>query len=121
MGHKDLSTRSWNSLNAQEKSDRLRTVESFDNIELAMHIYEKGVGVTSIVTTNSDDRSLIGLYFNAERKARNKGDASVLKRFQNKSITDSDGKIHKFETDLDAIFEIVEQMEEPEFFEIYDE
>jgi hypothetical protein len=85
-----------------------------------MHIFEKGIGVTSIVTTNSDDRSLIASYFNAVRKARNKGDDSDLKRYRNKRIVDSDGTAHKFETDLDAIYEILDQMEEPEFFEIYD-
>ena len=96
-------------------------VEHLDKIEVGMHIYEKGIGVTSIVTTNSDDRSLIGSYFNAVRKARNKGDDSELKQYRNRRIVDSDGKTHKFETDLDAIYEIEEQMEEPEFFEIYED
>jgi hypothetical protein len=96
-------------------------VELIDKIEVGMHIYEKGIGVTSIVTTNSDDRSLIASYFNAVRKARNTGNDSELKRFRNKRIVDSDRKAHKFETDLDAIYEIEEQMEEPEFFEIYED
>ena len=96
-------------------------VELLDKLEVGMHLYEKGIGVTSIVTTNSDDRSLICSYFNAILKARNKGDDSELKRYHNKKILDSEGKAHKFETDLDAIYEIEEQMEEPEFFEIYED
>jgi hypothetical protein len=95
-------------------------VELFDKLEAGMHIYEKGVGVTSIVTTNSEDRSLIGSYFNAVRKARNKGDDSELEQYRNKTIVDSDGRRHKFETDLDTIYEIEEQQEEPEFFDIYE-
>jgi hypothetical protein len=95
-------------------------VKSFDTIEAGMHIYEKGIGVSSIVPTNSYDRSLIGSYFNTVRKAKNSGNDSELKPFRNKKIIDSDGKAHKFETDLDAIYEIEEQMEEPEFFDIYE-
>jgi hypothetical protein len=96
-------------------------VEFLDKIEVGMHIYEKGIGVTSIITTNSEDRSLIGSYFNAIRKAHNSGNDSELNQYRNKRIVDSDGKAHKFETDLDAIYEIEEQMEEPEFFEIYED
>jgi len=95
-------------------------VKSFDTIEVGMHIYEKGIGVSSIYTTNSSDRSLKGSYFNAVRKARNSGNDSELNRFRNITIMDSDGQAHKFETDLDAIYEIEGQMEEPEFFEIYE-
>jgi hypothetical protein len=95
-------------------------VEFFDSIEVGMHIYEKGIGVTSLVTTNSDDRSLIGSYFNAVKKALVDNDYSRLDQFQNVTIIDSDGYAHEFETDLDALHEINEQQEEPEFFDIYD-
>jgi len=95
-------------------------VDFFDRIEVGMHFYEKDIGVTSIVTTNSEDRSLIGSYFNAVKKALKTSDESGLMTFRNKKIIDSDGKIHKFETDLDAIYGIEEQQEEPEFFDIYE-
>jgi len=95
-------------------------VKPSDNIEIGMHIYEKGIGITSIVTTNSVDRSLIGTYFNAEKKARNDGNDSGLEKFHNITIIDADGNEHKFETDLDALYDIYEQQEEPEFFDIYD-
>ena len=95
-------------------------VEFFDRIEVGMHIYEKDIGVTTIVTTNSDDRSLIGSYFNAVKKALKNGDDSELERFQNIQIIDSDGIAHQFETDLDVLYEIQEQQEDPEFFDIYE-
>jgi hypothetical protein len=91
-----------------------------DTLEVGMHIYEKDIGVTSIVTTNSDDRSLIGSYFNAVKKALEDNDESRLEQFRNITIIDSDGNGHEFETDLDTLHEIHEQQEEPEFFEIYD-
>lgn len=94
-------------------------VEFYDDIEVEMHIYERGVGVTSIVTTNSVDRSLIGSYFNAVKKAVNNGDESSLEPFQNIQIIDSDGVTHEFETDLDTLYEIEESIEEPEYFDIY--
>jgi hypothetical protein len=95
-------------------------VKLSDSIEVGMHIYEKGIGVTSIVTTNSGDRSLIGSYFNALKKALVDNDESRLEQFQNVTIIDSDGNAHEFETDLDALHKIQEQQEEPEFFDIYD-
>jgi len=94
-------------------------VEPFDNIEVEMHIYERGIGVSSIITTNSRDRSLIGSYFNVVQKAKKTGNDDELKRFQNVQIFDSDGAKHKFETDLETIYEIEESIEEPEYFDIY--
>jgi len=95
-------------------------VKPSDNIEIGMHIYEKGIGITSIITTNSADRSLIGSYFNAVKNALVDNDESRLEQFQNINIIDADGNAHEFETDLDALHEIYEQQEEPEFFDIYD-
>ena len=94
-------------------------VEPNDNIEVEMHIYERGIGVTSIITTNSRDRSLIGSYNNAVQKAKKTGNDDELKRFQNVQITDTDGISHEFETDLDTLYEIEESIEEPEYFDIY--
>ena len=94
-------------------------IAPYDEIEVEMHIYERGVGATSIITTNSVDRSSIGSYFNAVQKALRTGDISDLEPFRDKKIIDSDGVTHEFETDLDALYDIEESNEEPEYFDIY--
>ena len=94
-------------------------VEFYDNLEVEMHIFERGIGVTSITTANSVDRSLIGSYFNAVKQAIKYGDVSDLKQFRNIQIIDSDGVTHELETDLDTLYDIEESIEEPEFFDIY--
>lgn len=94
-------------------------VEFYDDLEVEMHIYERGIGVTSIIITKSGDRSLIGSYFNAVTKAVNIGDDSDLEPFQNIQIIDLDGIAHEFETDPDALYDIEESIEEPEFFDVY--
>jgi hypothetical protein len=47
------------------------------------------------------------------------GNASGLKKFKKMVIVDAQGNTHYFETDLDALYELEEAQEEPEFFEIY--
>jgi hypothetical protein len=90
-----------------------------DQIEAEMLIYERGRGVTTIITTNSKDRSIIASYFAAVKKALKSGDDTVLDQFRNITIIDSDGVAHTFETDLDTLYDIEESQEEPEFVEIY--
>ena len=94
-------------------------VEPTDTIEVEMHLYQKDIGVTSIVTTNSTDRSLIGSYFNAVKQALISGDESGLEQYRHTPIIDAEGNAHRFETDLDTLHKIEDSIEEPEFFDIY--
>ncbi|TQD27914.1 hypothetical protein [Methanolobus vulcani] len=94
-------------------------VTTTDRIEVEMLIYEKDAGQISIVTTNSKDRTLIGLYFNAINRALKTGDSSLLKRFIDIHITDVNGTKHFFVTDLERLYEINEAQEEPEYLDIY--
>ena len=104
----------------RKKSGRFFPTKT-DSIQRSMEFYEKGKGRIFIVTKNSKDASLIGEYFASVRQAIRTGDDSHLKKFKRKSITDAEGKKHKFETDLEKIFDIEEGIEEPEFREIYEE
>ncbi len=95
-------------------------ITSFDTIERQMHIYEGGV-IKSITVTNSRDASLIGEYFAAVKKTISTNNVSNLKKFQNITIIDADGKKHQLETDLLKLYEIEDQKEDTEFFEVYDD
>ena len=44
-----------------------------------------------------------------------------LKKFKKITIIDAKGKKHKLETNLDRLYEIDDEMEDVEFFEIYDD
>ena len=103
-----------------QKSGKEWKVTATDNLEVEMSFYGTE-GHTSIVTSNSKDRSLIGKYFALVQKALKTNDPSVLEQFKGQKIVDAKGKEHFFETDLDKLYEIAEAQEEPEFFEIYKE
>jgi hypothetical protein len=90
-----------------------------DSIQAAMVFYDRDQGYITVITRNSQDRSKIGKYLSAVSKALKTGNDSGLKKFRSMQIVDADGNTHHFETDLDALYEIEEAQEEPEFFEIY--
>lgn len=92
-----------------------------DSIQRSMSFYDQTEGHIFIIVRNSKDASTIGEYFANVRKALETGDDSYLKKFKRKSIIDAHGKKHKFETDLDKIYDLEEEIEEPEFREIYEE
>jgi len=94
-------------------------VTKSDRIQAAMVFYDQDQGYISIVTRNSQDRSKIGKYLSAVSKALKTGNDSELKKFRKMVIVDAHGQSHHFETDLDALYEIEEAQEEPEFLEIY--
>jgi hypothetical protein len=94
-------------------------VKSSDRIEAELAIYDKNEGYTTIVTTCSQDRTLIGKYLAAVGIALHTGDAEVLKPFENVVITGANGDQYEPETDLEALHEMSEAQEEPEFMEIY--
>jgi hypothetical protein len=92
---------------------------SDDNLEIEMLIYDRDLGVTTIITTNSRDRSIIGSYFATVQKALKSGDETELQQFRSLKIIDSDGTEHRFVTDIDILYEIDDAQEESEFTEIY--
>lgn len=94
-------------------------VTQTDRIEAEMLIYDRNHGQISIITTSSKDRYLIGKYFSSVQKALKNNDPSVLNKFKDRKIIDSEGKEHFFETDLERLYDIMEAQEEPEFLEIY--
>lgn len=94
-------------------------VKPSDTIEAELAIYDKNEGYTTIVTTCSQDCTLIGKYLAAVGIALHNGDAGVLKPFDSVVITGANGDQYEPETDLDALDEMSEAQEEPEFMEIY--
>ncbi len=90
-----------------------------DKIEVEMHFYDRDEGLTSIVTKDSRDRSLIGRHMAAVHQALNSGDPAPLRDFIGGRVFDAYGRAHYFETDLDRLYQISDMLEEPEFFEIY--
>ncbi|MDA0525489.1 hypothetical protein [Methanococcoides alaskense] len=101
------------------KSDGRWVASDTDNIQAEMQIYESDKGYTTIIITNSEDRSLLGRYFAYVHIALDSGEPSVLDEFKDVVIVDAKGKQHKLETDLATLYEIDDAMVEPEFFEIY--
>lgn len=94
-------------------------VKPTDAIQAEMHIYDRNEGYTSIVTTSSADRTLIGTYMAAVGVALHTGDPAGLAPFENVIIIGANGDQFEPETDLEALHEISESQEEPEFMEIY--
>ena len=88
-----------------------------DNIQRPLHFYEKGE-LTEIITRNFRDASKVACYMNAVKKALT-GDESNLQEFKGKFIIDAKGKKRYFETDLNKLQKISEQIENPEYFELY--
>jgi hypothetical protein len=157
----DLSTRAWDSLSEQEKTDRnlaleiLREVRkgknlssvlekmgkrtefalkhlgknlyksggtwkvtASDSIQSGNRIYSNG-HVKVVVMTNPKDRTLGAQYLHSVKNALKNKDPSVLDKFKDLKIIDANGKEHRFETDLQALYEIAEAQEEPEFLSYY--
>ena len=90
--------------------------KKYDFIERPMFIYEKGQ-IRDITVRGSKDASLIGEYFEAVRVAMDTGKSHYLKKFRHLKIIDADGKTRTFETNLNKIYEIREQIEHPEIKE----
>lgn len=94
-------------------------VKSSDRIEAELAIYDKNEGYTTIITTCSHDRTLIGKYLAAVGIALHTGDPAALAPFENIVITGANGVHYGPEMDLEALYESQEAQEEPEFMEIY--
>ena len=91
--------------------------KSQDRISRTMSIYENGQQEW-IEVSDSRTASRIGKYNSAVNEFLRNDDIKVLKPFK-RSFKDANGKLHHFETDPDKLYEIAEQQEEPEFWEIY--
>lgn len=94
-------------------------VKPTDTIQAEMHIYDRNEGYTTVITTSSQDRTLIGKYLAAVRIALNNGDLAVLAPFENIVIIGANGDQYEPETDLEALHEMSDAQEEPEYMEIY--
>jgi len=100
------------------KSGGTWKVTSTDSIQSRMRMYSTE-GSRVIVTANRKDRILLAQHRSRVRKALKNNDPSVLDKFKDLKITDASGKEYRFETDLQALYEIMEAQEEPEFQELY--
>ncbi|MCH7647721.1 MAG: hypothetical protein IIA83_03850 [Thaumarchaeota archaeon] len=103
--------------NIKIKKNQVKATKS-DQIPREMIISESGVE-DSIIVKNLRDASIIGRYQNAKRHFLETGDSSKLKEFKKIKLKDTDGTIHKLETNPNKIIEIEDRKEEPEAFEIY--
>lgn len=104
--------------NAFKKTGNRWTPKSYDRISRVMKINENGKCI-SIEVNDSRTASLIGRYHNAVKKYLDTGDTSGLEKFKGKTVKDANGNLHVFETDTEALDEIHEGIEEPEFYDIY--
>jgi len=103
--------------NIKIKKNQVKVTKS-DQIPREMIISENGIE-DSIIVKNLRDASIIGRYQNAKRYFLETGDSSKLKKFEKIKLKDTDGTIHKLETNPNKIIEIEDRKEEPEAFEIY--
>ena len=103
--------------NAFRKTKGKWIAKSQDCISSIMSIYENGKQ-SWIEVKDSRIASKIGKYNSAVNEFLRTGDIKVLKPFR-RPFRDAQEKLHLFETNPDKIYEIAEQQEEPEFWEIY--
>lgn len=99
------------------KNRRLVAKKS-DSLLRKIRIYENGKE-EFIQTRGRKNSSLIAQYMGAVGRSIDKNDSTTLKQFENKTIIDSKGKHHKFETDIKKLIKISEKRENREFFTIY--
>jgi hypothetical protein len=78
---------------AATKSDRL----------LRVLVIPTRKGLSEIGVRDSRQASLLGKFWTAVDRYRDTGDASALREFRGKYIMDSNGKRHRFLTDLSAL------------------
>jgi len=91
-----------------------------DSIERGRSIYSNSKKV-SIVVKNSKDASFLSKYMNAVGLALNRGRKTALEQFKNIKIKGADGKEYPFETNLEKLYELNDQIENFELPHIYDD
>ena len=103
--------------NAFKKLKGKWIAKSQDRISRIMSIYENGEQEW-IELRDSRTASNIGKYNNAVKQFLTTGNTDILEEF-NKPIKDAKGNLHYFEIDPNKLIEIMEALEEPEFYELY--
>ncbi|SMH71347.1 hypothetical protein [Candidatus Nitrosotalea okcheonensis] len=98
-------------------NNRKTIARKSDSLLRKMSIYENGKEVF-IQVKGRKKASLIGKYHSAIGRL-DQNDMTKLQSFQEIKIRDIKGKVHKFEINVDKIKQILERIEEPEFFDIY--
>ena len=104
--------------NGFKKTNGRWAAKKWDRIERVMKINSKGREKT-VKIIDSRTASVVGKYHNSVKQFLNTGNKAKLARFKNRKVKDSSGKLHKLETDPDAIIRINERREDNEFFEVY--
>jgi len=104
--------------NGFKKVNSKPVVKRWDRIKRVMRI-NTGGKEKSIEIRDSRTASVVGRYHNAVKQFLNTGDKTKLSKFRNKKVKDSNGKLHKLETNPDKIIRINQRIEEPEFYEVY--
>ena len=92
-----------------------------DTLQRCMVIYDKDKGKITITVKNSEDAASIGVYLSLVNIALNEGKERVFRRLSTKSIRDVFGKRYRFETNLNRLYEIQDEIEDDEFFQIYND
>ncbi|QLC49747.1 hypothetical protein HWN40_05540 [Methanolobus zinderi] len=106
--------------NAVSKKNGRWVATKTDSIERSRWLYSNGKRI-SVVIKSSRDASLISKYLNAVRIAVITGPATKLEAFKGVTIKGVDGKDYPFETDLEKLYELKLQIENPELLPIYDD
>ncbi|WP_292372494.1 hypothetical protein [Methanosarcina sp. UBA411] len=104
----------------QKKKNGKWIATKTDSIERGRWLYSNGEKV-SVVVKSSSDASLISKYLNAVRIALSTGKKTSLEQFKNVTIKGVDGKKYPFEINLEKLYKLADQIEEPEFLQIYDD
>ena len=101
----------------QKRSNRIIAKQN-DNLPRKIRMYQNGKEIWIQVRGNKRAAE-IARYHGAVGRMLNQGQADSMKKFENKSIKDTKGNMHKFETDSKKLRDIAKRREEPEFFSIY--
>ncbi len=104
----------------QKKKNGRWIATKTDSIERGRWLYSNGKKV-SVVVKSSSDASLISKYLNAVKIDLSKGRVTTLEQFKKIKIKGADGKEYPFETNLAKLHELTDQIEDPEFLQIYDD
>ncbi|HEV2192539.1 MAG TPA: hypothetical protein VGR54_02845 [Nitrosopumilaceae archaeon] len=94
------------------------TARKTDSLLRKMLIYENGRQIW-IQLRGKKKARIIGRYHSAIARLVEEGDISRLESFSEIKIRDFKNKSHRFVTDTNKILEILQRIEEPEFFRIY--
>ena len=94
-------------------------VRGFDRVERARWFYSNGRRV-NVMVNDSRVASLISRYLSRVHVALDRNKPSMLQEFKDVRVIDKDGRLYRFELDLDVIREILFR-EERDFRPIYDD